>query len=136
MNKYQIHPTTAKMFKFTIGGFFQGHSSAIFFRSASERFKIEEQLDINFERTYFPEKDSEMDWIQFINRLNDEVGINNWKKSYSSDILDGTQWSIEILMEDGTELEFYGSNSYPKSWGKFEKLIKEYFGKNFFKNKK
>lgn len=42
-----------------------------------------------------------------------------WKDSYvDPDILDGTQWSIRIIL-DGEELYKHGSNKYPKMWDAF-----------------
>ena len=48
--------------------------------------------------------------------------IGEWKERYENlYVLDGTQWSISIEYEDGTEpFEIYGSNAYPYN---FEDLI-------------
>ena len=46
------------------------------------------------------------------------------------DILDGTQWSIEIGMNENSKM-INGSNEYPKDWDRFIREIKKISGKPF-----
>ena len=39
------------------------------------------------------------------------------------DILDGTQWSVKVTLDNGSELEHYGSNDFPPNWRSFVKYI-------------
>lgn len=47
-----------------------------------------------------------------------------------TDVLDGTQWEIEIIRE-GRNLKKYGDNSYPNEWEEFCKAIEKVSGKSF-----
>lgn len=50
--------------------------------------------------------------------------IKDWNLKYTdNDILDGTQWSLEIT--SSTEhIQFYGSNDFPSNFQSFAKFIK------------
>ncbi|WP_301109781.1 hypothetical protein [Sporosarcina sp.] len=51
------------------------------------------------------------------------IDFLNWKSSYIEPyILDGTQWSIEVIRE-GRTIKKYGSNAYPTSWLLFCELL-------------
>jgi hypothetical protein len=55
----------------------------------------------------------------------------NWKNRYVDlDILDGTQWNIEIEQASKTR-KINGDNSFPKEWDKFCNLMKWVSGKDF-----
>jgi hypothetical protein len=57
---------------------------------------------------------SREDWRAFWTRL-DQIGVWNWRKRYDDpDVLDGTQWSLDI--SDGVRtLQCFGSNRYPEN---------------------
>ncbi|HYF69472.1 MAG TPA: hypothetical protein VD884_15110 [Ohtaekwangia sp.] len=56
--------------------------------------------------------------------------IQHWKTEYLSDILDGTQWEVQVEA-DGTLYSIYGSNAWPPDYIKLAKLIREITGKDF-----
>jgi hypothetical protein len=57
--------------------------------------------------------------------------ILDWKNEYiDPDILDGTQWSLDIELEDRS-IQINGSNAYPKEWKRFCKVIQVLTGKPF-----
>lgn len=59
------------------------------------------------------------------------IDLLNWKSEYVDQyILDGTQWSIEIVRK-GRNIKKHGSNMYPKEWDAFCKLMKNTSGKKF-----
>lgn len=59
------------------------------------------------------------------------IDLMNWKSKYiDNEILDGTQWSIEIVRKE-RNLKKYGSNVYPKTWRAFCDLIKRISGRKF-----
>lgn len=47
------------------------------------------------------------------------VHMGDWERHYGSPILDGTQWSVEILLFDGTKRRFDGNNNYPPNFDLF-----------------
>jgi len=63
---------------------------------------------------------SKEQWETFWNEI-EEIGTWNWKNEYKNpgNILDGTQWTIEILYK-GKYFESYGDNNFP---GGFERNI-------------
>ncbi|MEA4826901.1 MAG: hypothetical protein VB130_09740 [Clostridium sp.] len=59
------------------------------------------------------------------------IGLLNWKRKYvNSDILDGTQWSIDIET-DKRKIHKYGSNDFPGHWDTFCSLIERIVGRPF-----
>lgn len=45
----------------------------------------------------------------------------DWKSCYiNQNVLDGTQWELNVTFDNGTTIKRYGSNAYPPHW---EKLI-------------
>jgi hypothetical protein len=57
--------------------------------------------------------------------------ILDWKKEYiDPDTIDGTQWSLDIELEDRS-IHINGSNTYPKEWKRFCKVIQKLTGKPF-----
>lgn len=59
------------------------------------------------------------------------IDILNWKSKYVDlDILDGTQWSVEIQMQ-GKKISKHGSNMFPETWEAFCKIVKKTWGKKF-----
>lgn len=66
----------------------------------------------------------------FIDRLK-VINYLNWKRKYvNSDILDETQWIIDIVT-DKKKTHIYGSNDFLKDWGKFCSLIQDFVCRHF-----
>jgi hypothetical protein len=87
----------------------------------AEGFNEEIQLVKNITHT---EAEDFVFKLQFTNLL-------NWKSKYVDiDILDGTQWSIDIET-DKRKIHLYGSNKLPKTWIMFYSLIEDFIGKPF-----
>jgi hypothetical protein len=60
-----------------------------------------------------------------------KCSILDWDKEYiDPDILDGTQWSLDIELKDRS-IQINGSNAYPKEWKRFCKVIQVLTGKPF-----
>lgn len=67
------------------------------------------------------------EFIEELKRLN----MLNWKEHYVDPyVLDGTQWSVEIVQE-GRTIEKDGSNEFPDEWDQFCNLISGISGKEF-----
>lgn len=59
------------------------------------------------------------------------INLLNWKAEYiEPGVLDGTQWSVEIL-RDGRNLKKNGDNKFPDEWDAFCRLISTITGKKF-----
>jgi hypothetical protein len=55
-----------------------------------------------------------------------------WLDEYiNNDILDGTQWSVEIGLDTGKTFHKSGSNHYPGRWKQFCRLISTFAGSKF-----
>ena len=51
----------------------------------------------------------------------------DWKRTYSNNhILDGTQWSLEVVFTNGKRIMRSGSNAFPPHWKKLIALFKKY----------
>lgn len=60
-----------------------------------------------------------------------DIDVLNWKAKYvEPDVLDGTQWSLEII-RNGRNIKKYGSNMYPDGWKRFCEMIRHTSGRKF-----
>lgn len=67
---------------------------------------------------------------EFIEQLR-KLDLFSWKSKYDSRILDGTQWSVDIF--NGTSnINKYGSNSFPAEWNMFCELISDISKTEFY----
>lgn len=67
---------------------------------------------------------------KFINELK-SVNLLNWKSKYiEPGVLDGTQWSVEII-RDERNISKRGDNKFPDEWEEFCNLFSRISGKNF-----
>ena len=108
----------------SIGGFQQGHQE-IYIDLKTGEFKYSHSIEEeSFFITLYPDVIED-----FIDKLI-ETNLLNWKRNYyDNDILDGTQWEIEII-RDGRNFKRYGNNNYPKEWERLCKLIGETAGRH------
>jgi len=112
---------------FEIGGFFDDYKSIDVIKSDKKimcvynnRYK---RKKINF---------SNEKWNEFVCKIF-ENNIHKWKETYYDyDILDGTQWNLEMEFNGLTNFDSHGSNKCPKNWKKFMEIIVEYFPKMIF----
>ncbi|SMP64288.1 hypothetical protein [Anoxynatronum buryatiense] len=60
-----------------------------------------------------------------------DMDLLNWKRRYeNSQVLDGTQWQVEIQRQ-GRILRKSGSNGFPDKWDDFCRLIQKISGRPF-----
>jgi len=51
----------------------------------------------------------------------------DWKDHYiNQDILDGTQWQLNVTFDNGIKIKRYGSNAYPPHWKKLIVMFHKY----------
>ena len=63
-------------------------------------------------------------WSMLLDEL-DRLHIYEWDEAYDDpDVMDGTQWSLDIKFLDKSEgLHFWGSNKYPENFDAFLKVM-------------
>ena len=63
-------------------------------------------------------------WSMLLDEL-DKLHIDEWDEAYDDpDVMDGTQWSLDIKLSDKTEvLHYWGSNKYPENFDVFMKVM-------------
>lgn len=109
------------VFSFSIGGFFQGHSSfeiskdgkAYSFRHSQSHLLEQGENQGILDKT---QVDALMAFLR-------DLGIDDWFTYYDSPVLDGEQWSLF----DGHG-SHGGSNAYPKGFEKLLKYLADKFG--------
>lgn len=61
-------------------------------------------------------------WFGLLKRM--DALIKDWKEEYNDpDVLDGTQWSLDIEYVDGKEEHYWGSNMFPDNFEAFLNAI-------------
>ena len=64
----------------------------------------------------------------------DKLAIWNWKTKYfDSDIMDGTEWRLNISWKDKSNLGVEGQNAYPNNFDDFLKLLNSYIKEELYK---
>lgn len=112
---------------FNIGGYFGGYSTYIVelseeMKAYTKLWEDEEQLLLLDDNEEPFTKDT------FIDALKD-LHIGEWRRRYSTErfgytICGGTQWELEFEYNNGHRpLRFYGDNSYPYNFDKFQNLF-------------
>jgi hypothetical protein len=94
------------MLNFSIDG---GGPSSSFPRASSRWFPYSTTADEPI--IQIPEKR----WQDFWREV-EAIGVWNWKRSYESNLLDGTQWTLK-LGHTGHTLHTSGNNAYPETEG-------------------
>jgi hypothetical protein len=55
------------------------------------------------------------EWAGFLEEIN-RLGVWKWRREYSLQVCDGTQWKLEVE-HAGRNIEVFGSNCYPSADG-------------------
>lgn len=63
-------------------------------------------------------------WSELLTELED-LNIDAWDQKYNDpDVMDGTQWSLDIEYSDGSEgVHFWGSNLVPDNFDNFLRVM-------------
>ncbi len=75
-------------------------------------------------RAYSREFDAGQDVYEQIVRLAEECNMTGWNNFHGANppgVLDGTSFSFEAVLEDGTTILASGSNNFPQNYGTFTK---------------
>ena len=113
-----------KLFEEYSGGFFEPSSSCTIFKE-DDKYKFIYSTSVTNGVAPTPtiiNEQNEEYYQEFIKKILDIV--KDWKSSYTNDILDGTQWHLEIN-EYGKK--YYGSNEFPDNYQELGNLLKLYF---------
>ncbi|MDN4609000.1 hypothetical protein [Sporosarcina highlanderae] len=110
-----------KILKASVGGFFEGNYN---FEINLTTHEVLWSHWLGGEEELMIKTISAAEVKKFMRELQ-ALRIMEWKKKYSDPrILDGTQWSLEIVT-DGLTIKKSGSNQFPNEWDGFCKLIRE-----------
>jgi len=109
---------------FSVGGFFGGYPDITVSKTADGA--LAEYTPSRISNETSSNRKLEVDeWLCFVHRLF-ACHIADWKKRYfDPNVLDGTQWELEVSFATGKPLKIYGSNQFPPHWKKLLKTINE-----------
>ena len=66
------------------------------------------------------------EWNNFVGELY-RCYLTDWKKRYvDQNVLDGTQWELDVTFGDKAVMKRHGSNAYPPHWKKLLSTFKKY----------
>ena len=105
----------------TYGGFFGGSERRTLTRDGAK---------IAVERMSCRQKEPKdppyegLNWKDLMEELS-YIHMGEWKSKYDNpDVLDGTQWSVDIKYDNGTPSKhFWGSNKYPYNFDRFLEIM-------------
>lgn len=115
---------------FTIGGFFGGYETrTIFFDFDKENLQINVQhfllIEPEEKSIHLPIPYSKDEFLDELKRLH----IVEWRslynlKRFGYEVLDGTQWELEIHFKNGAKpFKSCGDNAYPYNFDEFKELL-------------
>ena len=109
----------------SVGGYFEGYYDVtIHFQDRKLTWNY------SLEGDSLEKELSDTDITTFMNGLK-MVELLNWKRRYEEpEVLDGTQWEIEIIREK-RNLKRSGSNKFPTEWDDFCASIRKISGEKF-----
>ena len=66
-------------------------------------------------------------WNKIVNTLYGGMYLHEWKKRFVDlNVMDGTQWSLDIKLTNNRSRHYYGSNAYPPYWPELKKIFREF----------
>ena len=66
----------------------------------------------------------DVDAREFVGQMS--LVLSSWKEKYINNlILDGEEYRVKIVNDEGEERMLYGKNAFPENYGEFKKLIGE-----------
>mgnify|MGYP003611462848 FL=1 len=121
-----LNETLTNSIHFCLGGYFGGYHDVTISKTITGAL-IEYRPPIGAkDATPIVKEILSVDWMSFVSDLY-RCYVSDWKNHYvDPDILDGTQWELEIVFEDQSIMKRHGSNAYPPHWKKFISVFKEY----------
>ncbi len=112
--------------RFFIGGYFGGATEV-----QIQKNELGALVKVAYYRTDdLPVDDrqiAESEWKVIVEKLYAKLYLHEWKKSFKDyDVLDGTQWELEISLTGRRKRSYSGSNAYPAYWKELLKIFRAY----------
>lgn len=102
---------------FCIGSLHQGHKEVVLVHEASGwRALINNTLAASPDLTFEPSFQATPGQMQSLVDGLAAADVLNWDELYWDDVLDGTQWELELGLTDGLALTSHGSNAFPEGF--------------------
>ncbi|MBI1390956.1 MAG: hypothetical protein GC154_21200 [bacterium] len=112
-------------FEFWIGGFFC-QDRKVFFEGGSMVYELQHPGGYGESDERIEIQLGQEEWLNFWDAL-ERIGVWQWRRKYTdNDILDGTQWKLDID-KDGQKISVYGSNEFPESFQDFTDALNSLF---------
>ena len=110
--------------KFNVGGFFDGHTE-ITIKKNEKGALVQVRTMPGYEEAPETKQITPLKWNRIVNTLYSQMYLHEWKKKYvDPDVLDGTQWSLDIHLTNNRVRHYYGSNEYPPYWKELERIFR------------
>ncbi len=112
--------------KFSVGGYFGGYTE-ITIRKNDKGAIVKAQNTLDYEDLPGSKQITPAKWQKIINTLYGQLYLHEWKKNYvDPEVLDGTQWSLDISLTNNRKRSYYGCNDYPPYWNELLKVFREF----------
>lgn len=112
--------------KFSVGGFFGGYTEITIRKNDNGAF-VKAQKSLGYEELPEPKQIAPAKWQRIVNQLYGQLYLHEWKKEYVDlNVLDGTQWSLDINLTNNRVRHYYGSNDYPPYWSELKKIFRKF----------
>lgn len=123
---YEYYSDIVTSIRFFVGGYFGGFTEVKIKKNDKGALVEVSSTPIIYEPTE-PSQITTGKWYRIVNTLYNNLYLHEWKKSYVDlDVLDGTQWELDIKLTDKRVRHYSGSNEYPPYWKELVKIFREY----------
>lgn len=114
--------------RFEVGGFFDGYDRVEIVWKGGRRALCAYHVPLSNDKEPFVLREfSAREWSALMNKLFSRLFVHEWKHEYNNDdILDGTQWCLELKLDSRKDYVISGSNAFPPLYGELEKMFLKY----------
>lgn len=128
----ELFPDAVTGVVFEEGGFFGGYDHVEIKKSTDEKYYAEyrHNPEVRDREDLFRKELTDLQWKRLMNTLFYRLCIHEWKQSYyDHNVLDGTQWSLELSLTKGRHYNISGSNAFPAMYKDLVRVFKRYMRK-------
>jgi len=113
-------------FEFTISGLWRANISIVI-RRVKVGWSLSYRSRDGLVEKYQNKKIDALDWVEIWKKI-EHCYIEDWKRNYDSDTVDGTQWDLDVLTDSGVLIKSFGSNVYPVYYKRLCNILSKVIG--------
>ena len=112
--------------RFSVGGYFGGFTS-ITIKKNDNGALVNVQKTLETEKIPEDRQITVHKWQMIVNTLYKQMYLHEWRKRFVDPrVLDGTHWSLDVLLSSNRKRSYSGINDYPAYWSELLKIFRKF----------